>query len=143
MIMKTNKIYKIEVTVEKGNDNTYTAFISGENSLPFGILGDGNSVKEAIDDFEKSFEEMKEYYAKVKKEFPKNVEFLYKYDLASFLSYYSKIISLSGLEKLTGVNQGQLSHYVTGRRKPSRKTVSKIEKELHNFAAEISQVEFV
>jgi len=119
--METNMVHKIEVIIEKGNDNTYTAYISGENSLPFGILGDGNSVKEAIEDFEKSFEDMKEYYAKVGKEFPKNVEFTFKYDLASFLSYYSKILSLAGLEKLTGVNQGQLSHYVTGRRRPSKK----------------------
>jgi transcriptional regulator with XRE-family HTH domain len=44
---------------------------------------------------------------------------------------------------LTGVNQGQLSHYVTGRRKPSKRTVHKIEKELHNFASEISKIEFV
>jgi len=141
--MKTNKVHKIEVIIEKGNDNTYTAYISGENSLPFGILGDGNSVKEAIEDFEKSFVEMKEYYAKVGKEFPKNVEFTFKYDLASFLSYYSKILSLAGLEKLTGVNQGQLSHYVTGRRRPSKKTLDKIERGLHNFADEISQIEFV
>ena len=141
--MKTNQIHKVEVTIEKGNDNTYTAYISGENSLPFGILGDGNSVNDAIEDFKISFEEMKDYYAKVGKEFPNNVEFTFKYDLASFLSFYSKILSLAGLEKLTGVNQGQLSHYVTGRRKPSKKTVDKIERELHNFAAEISQVEFV
>lgn len=141
--MKTNQIHKVEVTIEKGNDNTYTAYISGENSLPFGILGDGNSVNDAIEDFKISFEEMKDYYAKVGKEFPKNVEFTFKYDLASFLSYYSKILSLAGLEKLTGVNQGQLSHYVTGRRRPSKKTVDKIERKLHNFAAEISQVEFV
>ena len=141
--MKTNKTQKIEVTIEKGDDNTYTAYISGENTLPFGILGDGKSVNDAIIDFDKSFEEMKEYYARVGKEFPENVEFSFKYDLASFLSYYSKILSLSGLEKLTGVNQGQLSHYVTGRRRPSKKTVNKIKKELHNFATEISQVEFV
>lgn len=138
---KTN--HKIQVIVEKGDDNTYTAYISGENTLPFGIIGDGSTVEDAISDFNESFEYMKEYYARIEKDFPENVEFTFKYDLASFLSYYSKILSLSGLEKLTGVNQGQLSHYVTGRRKPSKKTVDKIEKELHNFANEISQVAFV
>lgn len=141
--MKTKEIINVEVTIEKGNDNTYTAYISGDNPLPFGILGDGSSVKEAIDDFNESFENMKRIYKDKKKEFPNDVEFSFKYDLASFLSYYSKIISLSGLERLTGVNQGQLSHYVTGKRKPSKKTVDKIKTELHNFADEISQVEFV
>lgn len=141
--MKRVKKYQIAVTVEKGEDNTYTAYISGDNKLPFGILGDGNSVDEAINDFSESFEDIRKYYNKAGKKFPENVEFQFKYDLASFLSYYSKILSLSGLEKLTGVNQGQLSHYVTGRRKPSKKTVDKIKRELHHFADEISQIEFV
>jgi hypothetical protein len=140
---KELKKYEIEVTVEKGDDKTYTAYISGDNPLPFGLLGDGNNVQEAIDDFKESFNQMRAFYEKSKLEFPENVEFNFKYDMASFLSYYSKILSLSGLEKLTGVNQGQLSHYVTGRRKPSKKTVQKIEEELHNFAEEISQIEFV
>ena len=135
--------HQIEVTVEKGEDKTYSAFISGENPLPFGLIGDGNTVQEAIDDFMQSFEDMKSYYNKSNMEFPNNVNFSFKYDMASFLAYYSKILTLSGLEQLTGVNQGQLSHYVTGRRKPSKRTVHKIEKELHNFASEISKIGFV
>lgn len=135
--------HQIEVTVEKGEDKTYSAFISGENPLPFGLIGDGNTVQEAIDDFMQSFEDMKSYYNKSNMEFPNNVNFSFKYDMASFLAYYSKILTLSGLEQLTGVNQGQLSHYVTGRRKPSKRTVHKIEKELHDFASEISKIEFV
>lgn len=135
--------YQIEVTVEKGEDKTYSAFISGDNPLSFGLIGDGNTVQEAMDDFMQSFEDMKSYYKKSNMEFPENVNFYFKYDMASFLAYYSKILTLAGLEQLTGVNQGQLSHYVTGRRKPSKKTVQKIEKELHNFASEISKIEFV
>lgn len=56
---------------------------------------------------------------------------------------YKENDNVEGIEKLTGVNQGQLSHYVTGRRKPSKKTVDKIKRELHHFADEISQIEFV
>ena len=47
------------------------------------------------------------------------------------------------MERLTGVNQGQLSHYVTGRRNPSKQTIEKIEKKLHEFGQELSQVEFI
>lgn len=63
--------------------------------------------------------------------------------MPSFLKYYSKVLSLAGLERLTGVDQGQLSHYITGHRKPSQRTKDKIEKALHDFAKELSQVEFV
>ena len=39
-------------------------------------------------------------------------------------------------------NQRQLSHYVNGRKRPTQKTVKKIERSIHKFAKEISQVEF-
>ncbi len=70
-------------------------------------------------------------------------QFNFVYDTASFLAYYSKFLSLSGLQRITGVNQGQLSHYVTWHRKPSPKAVKKIEESLHNFAKEIAQVRFL
>jgi transcriptional regulator with XRE-family HTH domain len=52
-------------------------------------------------------------------------------------------LSLAGLERITGVAQGQLSHYLTGRRNPSKKTVEKIQHSIHEFANELSQVKFV
>ena len=85
---------------------------------------------------------MKELYAEENKPFVE-ANFEFQYDTASFLAYYSKVLSLAGLQRITGINQGQLSHYVTGHRKPSPKTVEKIEKSLHAFAEEISQVHFV
>lgn len=71
-----------------------------------------------------------------------DLQVTFKYDVASFLSYYGKILSLAGLERLTGINQRQLGHYVTGHRKPSKQTVEKIEKKLHEFAEELQQVSF-
>jgi hypothetical protein len=50
---------------------------------------------------------------------------------------------LAGLERLTGVNQGQLSHYFTGRRKPSQKTIDKIQIALNNFGKELQQLHLV
>ena len=135
---------KVDAFIEKGLDGTYDVHF-GENAkgLTFGLLGQGNTVQEAIDDFYTSRDEMKELYAEEGKNFPDDLEFVFQYDMASFLAYYSNILSLSGLQSITGVNQGQLSHYVTGHRKPSPKTVEKIEKSLHAFAKEISQVHFV
>ena len=67
-----------------------------------------------------------EVYAEEGSKFP-DVEFDFIYDMASFLNYYAYAFSLAGLARITGVNQGQLSHYVTGRRRPSKSTVEKIE----------------
>jgi predicted RNase H-like HicB family nuclease len=129
--------------IERGEDGTYGIFTA---DLASTIVGEGNTVGEAKVDFENSVKEVVQYFEESGKQIPnelQNVEFEYKFDVASFLEHYSKVLSLAGLERLTGVNQGQLSHYVTGRRKPSRRTIGRIEKSLHDFAAEISQVQFV
>lgn len=132
---------KAEVIIERGSDGTYSAYIGSDN-VPFGLIGDGKTVQETIADFLNSAEEMKEYYKEQEKEFPE-MEWKFKYDVASFLQYYAFAFTLAGLERITGVNQGQLSHYINGVRKPSPKTIQKIESRLHDFAKEIGQVNFV
>lgn len=135
---------KVDAFIEKGLDGTYDVHFGDDTKgLTFGLIGQGNTVQEAIDDFYNSRDEIKEMYAEMGKEFPTELEFSFKYDTASFLAYYSKVLTLAGLQRITGVNQGQLSHYVTGHRKPSPKTIEKIEKSLHSFAEEISQVHFI
>ena len=88
------------------------------------------------------YQDMKQYYAETGKKF-EEVEFEYQYDVASFLQYYAKTISLAGLERITGVNQKQLGHYISGYRHPSQKTAKKIEDGVHRFSQELSAVRFV
>ena len=134
---------KIKAFIERGNDGNYGIYIDlDDNTLNYGVIGDGRTVQEAIEDFKIGYEEMKELYADEGKFFVE-AEFEFCYDTASFLNYYSKFFSLSGLSRLTGIHQGQLSHYLTGHRRPSPKTVEKIERSLQSFGKEISQVEFV
>lgn len=85
---------------------------------------------------------MKRAFAKEGKPFTE-VNMVYKYDMASFLAYYSKVMTLAGLSRLTGINQQQLSHYVTGRRNPSPKTVAKVENAIHLFAQDLQSVHFI
>jgi predicted RNase H-like HicB family nuclease len=135
---------KVDVFIERGLDGTYDIHFGEQTKgLTFGLLGQGDSVQEAMDDFHNSRDEIKTYYEEIGKTFPNDLEFEFKYDTASFLAYYSNVLSLAGLGRLTGIAQGQLSHYVTGRRKPSPKTVQKIEKSLHKFADEMSHVQLV
>jgi len=134
---------KVKAFIEIGNDKTYGVYVDlDDNTLNYGIHGDGSTVREAVDDFLNSYQEMKEYYKEIKKKFIE-VEFDFHYDVASFLAYYGNVITLAGLERLTGVNRGQLSHYVTGRNKPTKKTTEKIQAALHKFGKELSQIAFV
>ncbi len=126
--------------IERGDDGSFGIFTPELEST---IIGEGKTVSEAKADFENSVLEVSAYLKEKRDNSLEDIQFEFRYDMASFLQYYSNILSLAGLERLTGINQGQLSHYVTGRRKPSPKTVEKIEKSLHDFADEIGQVQFI
>ena len=133
----------IKAFVEIGKNGKYSVYVDlDDNTLNYGIHGNGNTVREAMDDFSSAYKAMKKLYHQEGKHFIE-ADFEFHYDTASFLQYYSNKFTLAGLQNITGVNQRQLSHYVTGYRKPSIKTVRKIENSLHVFAKELSQVQFV
>jgi len=79
---------KTSVTIESGRDGTYGAYLTN-NDLPFGIIGDGQSIREAREDFLNSYAEMREYYREVNKQFPE-CDFEFRYDEASFLRPYEE-----------------------------------------------------
>ena len=139
--MTNNLPMRVSAVIERNVDGKYCVYIDND-SLEFGVNGYGNTVEEAKNDIVLAYEEIKKVFTEEGKSTP-DIVFEFKFDVASFLEHYSKILSLAGLERLTGINQGQLSHYVTGRRKPSHKTVEKISRSLHEFASEISQVQLL
>ena len=132
---------KITALIEKGLDGNYSVFIA-EKSYPYGIIGTGDTVKEAMDDFMAGYQEMKEYVKSTGAAFVE-AEITFKYDIPSFLQDYAYAFSLAGLERITGVNQKQLGHYISGYRKPSEKTIRKIESRLHDFSQQLAAVQFI
>lgn len=132
---------KFTAVIERGEDGEYSVYVAEEN-CPFGCVGTGRSVAEAKEDFNAAVKDVQAVYREEGEE-PPVVEFEFRYDMASFLANYSKAFTLAGLSRITGVNQGQLSHYITGRRRPSAATVRKIEDSIHAFAEDLGQVHFV
>ena len=65
----------------------------------------------------------------------------YKFDTESLLSYYKGIFTNAALERITGINQMQISHYATGLKKPRPAQVKKIETALHDLGKELLAVE--
>ena len=131
----------VNAIIERAGDGTYSVYMDADD-MSYLITGTGNSVEEAIKSFQINYDDMKRYYADEGKDF-EEANFVYEYDMASFLSYYCKAFSLAGLSRITGVNQGQLSHYVTGHRTPSERTKIKIQNSIHAFAEELRQVSFI
>ncbi len=129
----------VRVFIERAKDGMYSAYMPDDNSLHFDAIGEGATAKEAHDDFLAVVDAFRADYPDEVAE----LQFDFAYDLASFLAYYSGKLTLAGLSRITGVAQGQLSHYITGHRNPSPRTVEKINHALHSFGLELSQVHFV
>lgn len=132
----------IRVFIERGKDGTYGAYMPDDNNLTYGVIGDGNTAAEAITDFRAVYEEMKTSFQR-RGEYFEEVNFIFSYDLPSFLKYYADFITYKGLAKLTGISAAQLSQYVSGYRTPSHKTTEKIQKALHAFGNELSHLQLV
>lgn len=129
----------VNVFIEKSSYG-YSAYME-DNNLDYGLFGEGKTVEEAIDDFNKSYAGMREYYERHGKAF-EEIEYEFFYDTASFLQEYCKAFSLAGLERITGVSQTQLGHYLHGRSKPTKKTIAKIEQGVRTFARNLIAVRF-
>ncbi len=126
--------------IERSADGHYSIY-TNDQTLPYLITGTGDTVAEAREVFMGGYEDMKRIFAEDGNEF-EEVQFEFHYDVASFLQHYAYAFTLAGLARMTGINQGQLSHYINGTSKPSKRTTAKIEKCLHAFAAEIAAVKF-
>jgi len=70
--------------IEKGKDGTIGIFTPDINST---IIGEGNTVEEAKEDFENSLREIFRFYEEDGIELPdelKDIRFVYKYDTSMF-----------------------------------------------------------
>ena len=109
-----------------------------------GVYGAGDTVQEAK---ENVLEGLKLFIKHNQENLPeilkREYEIEYQFDVPSFLTYYSNIFTKSALERMTGINQTQLTHYVSGFRKPSKKTIEKLDRAVRLLAADLSQVRLV
>lgn len=131
----------VKAIVERASDGTYSVYMDSDR-FDYLVTSTGSTVAEAIQNFEKNYADIKSFYEEKGMHFHE-VSFNYCYDMASFLAYYSRAFSLAGLSRITGINQGQLSHYVTGHRTPSARTRNRIQDSIHRFAKELSSAVFV
>ena len=132
----------VKVFIDRAKDGTYSAYMEDVMQLPYGLNGVGNSVQEAIADWDKCYEEMKDFFVSKGETFTE-AQFSFAYDVPSFLLYYAGKLTYAGLSKLTGISAAQLSQYANGYRNPSPKTTAKIQSALHDFGNELSQLQLV
>ena len=125
--------------IEMGKDGTFGVFTPDINST---IIGDGATVAEAKADFENSVKEIFEAYQENEDSLPdelKDIEFEYKYDLASFFNYYDWI-NVSKFAQAIGINDTLMRQYKVGTAYISERQTKKIETALHKFGNELTAV---
>lgn len=135
--METIKVY-----IVRESDGTYSSYMDEKANLPYGLVGEGATVAEVMDEWHRAYDDMRTLFEEEGKEFVE-AKFSFAYDVPSFLLYYAGKLTYAGLAKLTGVSAAQLSQYANGYRNPSAKTTEKIQKALHAFGQELSQLQLV
>ena len=133
----------VNVVIGRVNKGEYVYSVVMEApGVPFGLNGTGRTVEEAKADFLESYEEIKEIMSLEGHEYEELV-FCYHYDIPSFLEYYAYALSLASLERISGINQRQLSHYINGTSKPRKTTVERFRKNLKAFAEDLKSVDLI
>ena len=130
----------VTAIIETGPDHGLSIY-SDSQAYPYGIVGTGDTITDAKEDFFAAYEEMKACILENGEPF-EEAEFIFRYDIPSFLQEFAFAFTLAGLERITGINQKQLGHYVSGYRKPSKKTIRKMEDGLHRFCEQLSMIHF-
>ncbi len=129
----------IEATIERGNDGTFSVYCNDEM-----FTGMGDTAENAKKDMLRQMDIFKKTAIEEGFSYPDilngDFEIVYKFDTESLLEYYSGILSLSGLEKITGIHQKQLWNYLHRKSKPRKAQIEKIEKGLHALGSELISI---
>ena len=64
----------------------------------------------------------------------------YVLNVRALLHYFERVLTRSALSRVTGINERQLGHYITGHRKPRPEQRKKIVEGLHRIGNEINSV---
>lgn len=136
-IIDINNMEKVIIVIEKSKDH-FGAY--AENCD--GIYAAGGSLDEVKKDTFEAIRLLKKNLPEDRWPEPLKVEYEieWKLDVPSFLEYYSHFMSLSGMEKMTGINQKQLSNYLNNRSKPRKRQTERIKNGIHRFAEELLSI---
>lgn len=132
----------MKVSIDKQSDGTYIAYNTDGEKVQ--LIGTGDSVKEAKEDFFNSIEEVKSDYVErgdsVPAELTSEVDF--HFDISSLFEYYS-VFNVSALGRYIGINPGLMRQYKKGDTPISDAQLEKIESGIHRLANELAALSLV
>ncbi|MEN9968979.1 MAG: hypothetical protein RIR94_1166 [Bacteroidota bacterium] len=129
--MKSSHLKSYKAIIERSKD-AYWAYIPELE----GVSGVGDTVQEAKQSMLGGLSLQQELGNL------SNQEFLveYHFEVISLLNYFKGILTNAAFERLTGINQMQMSHYATGLKKPRKAQRQKIERALHQLGEDLQSI---
>lgn len=132
----------MKVSIEKQSDGSYIAYNTTGDKVQ--LIGTGDTVKGAKEDFFNSIEEVKESYIDLGDEMPaclaEDIEF--RFDISSLFEYYS-MFNVSALGRYLGINDSLMRQYRKGDTPISDKQLEKIEAGIHRLGIKLTTLRLV
>ena len=132
----------MNVTIEKQKDGTYIAYNTDSDGLS--LIGTGNTVREAKDDFFNSVQETMEACKEAGIGIPPALdeEPVFKFDVSSLFEYYS-VLNVSAFARYLGINDALLRQYKKGGTYISEAQLKRIEDGIHALGNEFTRLRLV
>lgn len=131
---------KTTAIVEMWDDKTISVYVPDFDG--FSLNGQGNTVEEAKQALYEAVNDYKTMLSETGKEIPaslSDIEFEYKYDIASFFECF-KFISVSTFAKYAGINPSLMRQYKQRIAFASESQKMKIEEAIHRAGSEMLAV---
>ena len=131
---------KTTAIVEMWDDKTISVYVPDFDG--FSLNGQGNTVEEAKQALMQAVDDYKSMLSETGKEIPaalSDIEFEYKYDIASFFECF-KFISVSTFAKYAGINPSLMRQYKQRIAFASEAQKMKIEEAIHRAGSEMLAV---
>lgn len=134
---------QVKVIIARASDGTYSVYCDDAPTF----FGMGETIDKAKADMIESIRMTKEEIGKESAlVYPEwlddEYEFVFQYDVQSFLEYYSGVITPTALGRIAGINPKQVWNYMHGVSKPRKAQVIKIETALHKLGHELINTTF-
>lgn len=132
----------MKVSIEKQSNGSYVAYNTTGEKVQ--LIGTGDTVKEAKEDFFNSIEEVKDSYINLGDEMPVclSEEIEFSFDMSSLFDYYS-MFNVSALGRYLGINDSLMRQYRKGATPISDKQLEKIEAGIHRLGIELAALRLV
>lgn len=132
----------MEVRIEKQSDGSYIAY--NPDSEEYGVIGTGETVSAAKEDFFNSIEEIKEAMKENNEEIPAGLleDPVFYFDISSLFEYFN-MINVGAFARHIGINDSLMRQYKRGDTYISDTQLTKIENGIHQIGKELVELKLM